>query len=252
MARMKSAHLPVLDARYWAAILAASLAGTTLGDFVSTALDLGFIRGLIPLAIVLTAIFYFERRSTRKSEAYYWAAIVVTRTMATNVADLFTHALKLDYQLVATVWTVVLVVTLLPGKRRITSPSKAPGSVLTAAGARYWIAILFASVLGTTLGDFVSDGLGLGVLRGGIALTIVLCAVLAVQFRFTGSAPGLYWAAIVAVRTAGTDWGDFLSGADGLNLGYGLSAAASALLLVCILRYWPASQTVPPRGARFA
>jgi uncharacterized membrane-anchored protein len=238
MIRMDARNLPALDARYWVAIFVASLLGTTLGDFISTTLHLGFVRGLVPLCVVLAVIFAFERRATEPSEAYYWAAIVITRTMATNIADLFTHALKLDYREVAAVFALLLVATLLLGQRKPFRLGRLRSAALPNADSRYWLAILFASILGTTLGDFVSDGLGLGLLRGGILLAIVLCAVLYCQSRVVFFCSGFYWLAIVAVRTSGTVLGDFLSSSEGVNLGFGLSAATMALLLVGVLRFW--------------
>jgi uncharacterized membrane-anchored protein len=88
---MKAESLPALNGRYWVGMLIASLVGTTLGDFVSTDLNFGFVKGLLPLGLILAAIFVVERKARVAIEAYYWAAIVLTRTMATNLADLATH-----------------------------------------------------------------------------------------------------------------------------------------------------------------
>ena len=53
-------HLPQIDARYWLAILLASVLGTVGGDFVSQSLGLGYIYGLPAMA----AVFRKPRRST--------------------------------------------------------------------------------------------------------------------------------------------------------------------------------------------
>ena len=49
---MTPENLPTIDARYWTAILAASMCGANTGDFASRILGLGHTRGLIPLALV--------------------------------------------------------------------------------------------------------------------------------------------------------------------------------------------------------
>jgi uncharacterized membrane-anchored protein len=48
---MKIRNLPALDGRYWVGMLIASLVGTTLGDFISTDLNFGFTKGLLPLGL---------------------------------------------------------------------------------------------------------------------------------------------------------------------------------------------------------
>src|SRR5262249_49886120 len=96
---MSPKNLPVIDARYWTAILAASMCGANTGDFVSRILGLGHTRGLLPLALIFLVIVWAERRSKAATEAYYWLAIIVLRTGATNLADLGTHDLKLGYYL---------------------------------------------------------------------------------------------------------------------------------------------------------
>ena len=50
------ASLPTIDARYWTAILAASMCGANIGDFASRILGLGHTRGLLPLALIFLAI----------------------------------------------------------------------------------------------------------------------------------------------------------------------------------------------------
>jgi uncharacterized membrane-anchored protein len=42
-------------------------------------------------------VLWAERRTRIPTEAYYWLAIIVLRTAATNLADLSTHDLKLGY-----------------------------------------------------------------------------------------------------------------------------------------------------------
>src|SRR5262245_24727624 len=94
---MAPKNLPTIDARYWTAILAASMCGANTGDFASRILGLGHTRGLLPLGLIFLAIIWAEKRSKIATEAYYWLAIIVLRTAATNLADLGTHDLKLGY-----------------------------------------------------------------------------------------------------------------------------------------------------------
>src|SRR6202035_4202737 len=82
---MNPKNLPTIDARYWTAILAASMCGANTGDFASRILGLGHTRGLLPFALIFGLILWAERRSRKATELYYWLAIIVLRTAATNL-----------------------------------------------------------------------------------------------------------------------------------------------------------------------
>jgi uncharacterized membrane-anchored protein len=94
---MQVCNVPVITRRYWAAILVASMCGANTGDFLSHNRHLGHTRGLLPLAALFLVVLWAERRARIQTEAYYWLAIIVLRTGATNLADLSTHDLKLGY-----------------------------------------------------------------------------------------------------------------------------------------------------------
>jgi uncharacterized membrane-anchored protein len=238
---MQATNTPAVDARYWAGMLSASLLGTTLGDFLSISLGLGYVRGLPLMMGLLGAVLLAERRFKLVSQSYYWAAVVITRTAATNLADLGTHELKLGYVWVAGCLVGLLVATVVIRMRRRpqTQPhAQVPGvrlGDLPATGLTYWLGMLIASVLGTTLGDFTSDGLHWKLGNTSLVLAVVLVFALYARRRAGITHEAYYWAAIVLVRTTGTTAGDFLSEDDGLNLGFGVAAGCAALLMVAVL-----------------
>ncbi len=252
---MKIRNLPFLDGRYWVGMLMASLVGTTLGDVISTDLKFGFVRGLLPLGLILTAIFVTEWKTRLSTEAYYWAAIVFTRTMATNLADLATHSQKLDYAWLEVALFALLIATALI-RRSETTPSiasrEAAGRTPTSLpnnDVRYWLMIVIASTIGTTLGDFISDNLGLGVAWASILLALVFVGVFYFRSGIARFGRVGYWSILIVVRTTGTVMGDFLSGEDGLNLGFMASALCTTLLLVAVLRLWRSEDTMRIVGA---
>src|SRR5260370_12786446 len=94
---MRRPNLPAIDAGYWAAIVAASICGTNTGDLAAGPLGLGHVRGILPLAAIFLAVIWLEKLLDWTTVAFYWLAIIVLRTMATNIADFATHDLKLLY-----------------------------------------------------------------------------------------------------------------------------------------------------------
>jgi uncharacterized membrane-anchored protein len=235
---MQVKNLPTISARYWGAILVASMCGANTGDFLARNLHLGHMRGLLPLAALFSIILWAERRAKLPTEAYYWLAVIVVRTAATNLADLATRDLKLGYGLVESGLTALLIVILLADLARNRSTNARGASLgrrvrnLPATDVTYWIALLTAGVLGTAGGDFMAHILGLG--DGSIVLAAVYGIVLLLSARIREMTKPWYWAAIVAARAAGTTMGDLVA----RHLGLSLSTAFTGLLLVSIIVLW--------------
>ena len=156
---MQTKNLPTIDAGYWAAIVAASMCGANTGDLAAGPLGMGHVKGLIPLTIVFFAIVFAEKSLKWTTVAFYWMAVIVLRTMATNLADYATHDLKMSYvgfEIALAVFMGVLIAV----------DKSAPSGVvdrdgvwrsLPATNWNYWITMLAAGTLGTALGDWIAD-----------------------------------------------------------------------------------------------
>src|SRR5438876_8689024 len=92
---MQQKHLPMLGARYWVALCLASIFGANMGDFFAHDLHLGHVAGLPYLALALGIVIVAERFDRRMHQVYYWTAIIIVRTAATNFADFACGDLKL-------------------------------------------------------------------------------------------------------------------------------------------------------------
>lgn len=90
----------------------------------------------------------------------------------------------------------------------------------------FWMAKVVATTLGETLGDFFAQTLGFGYVAGLAVTAVLLLAVVAVQVASASYRSPLFWAAIVATTTAGTEVSDMMDRT--LGLGY---VAGSAILL---------------------
>lgn len=246
---MKTA--PATDARYWATILIGCTMGETAGDFVSHGLNLGYGVGSIILGLIFAVVMVLELRAKVPNEARYWTAVVITSTTGTTLADFVTRSLKLGYGGGTALLLAILVgVFLLWRKRapRVDTPAlphvevgggdaaavlphaeiDKPKKAGPSTDARYWTAILIVSTIGTTLGDFVADGLGIGTARGALLLGALLAIVLVLEARAKVANEARYWTAIVLTSTIGATSGDYLTKDDGLDLGF---AVGSAILL---------------------
>jgi uncharacterized membrane-anchored protein len=245
---MQNKHVPVLGPRYWTCLCIASVFGANTGDFLAKEFGLGHVRGLPILAAMLAAIFLIERRDRHAHQAYYWLAIVVVRTAATNLADFFAGDMKLERGWVMFGLTVLLGALVLGARFLMSKPASGPGNAnatgLPTTDAFFWASMLVAGTLGTVAGDFSSFNSGLGLARA----TVMLCVLLGAWFIFgrglLRSTP-FYWFSIVLVRTAGTAAGDYLANRS-LGLGLPLSTLCTGLLLVITLMLWKPQPALQP------
>jgi uncharacterized membrane-anchored protein len=100
----------------------------------------------------------------------------------------------------------------------------------------FWILKILATTLGETAGDYISMSLGLGYYVA-LAITFaILVIVLAVQVTSRRYHPLLFWLAIIATTTAGTEISDFMDRS--LGLGYTLGSALLVAGLLATLLLW--------------
>ena len=219
---MQARNVPRLGPLYWATLVLASVFGTNTGDLISHTLHLGDYRGLPVLALLFAVILVAERRGRASTTLYYWLAIIVVRTAATNLADLATLQLELDYEVVIA-GLVVLLALILAVRNRL--PARAAGSSvplgipplgIPSTNAVYWAAMLTAATLGTAAGDYGSHTM---TLRVSVVISLALLASVLRLVRGATSDTAPYWCAIVVARAAGTNLGDLIAFRKGLNLG---------------------------------
>lgn len=189
---------------YWATIIASTTAGTTMADFATRSLGIGYAGGSALLfALVMISLLVWHRSqgtisvdhiTTPKAEAFYWGTISLSQTLGTALGD----------------WTV--------------DDPKLGG------------------LIGRILGAWsVEDG-GLGYLGGAILFGGILLA-LALLARFTKiSRVGLFWAAFILTRPLGATVGDFLDkplAKGGLDLSRPIASAVLAVMMIVLIRALP-------------
>ena len=160
---------------YWSVIVASTTGGTTMADFATRSLGIGYVGGSLLLFACLIAVlglWYWsqgsvavETVSTPKVEAFYWAAITVSQTLGTALGDWIADA-GMGYVGGAMVFAVGLAA--LAAAYCWSDASR----VLL-----FWAAFILTRPLGATVGDFLDKPLD----HGGLAMSRPLAsAVIAV------------------------------------------------------------------------
>jgi uncharacterized membrane-anchored protein len=146
---------------YWSVIVASTTAGTTMADFATRSLGIGYTGGSLLLFACLMAVlglWYWsegsisvETVSTPRVEAFYWGAITFSQTLGTALGDWIADTGGLGYGGGAFVFTLGLAVT--AALYYWTDVSR----VLL-----FWAAFILTRPLGATLGDFLDKPLDHG------------------------------------------------------------------------------------------
>jgi len=227
---------PNVGARYWAAIMLASICGTNLGDIIPDVLKLAPAKGLIVLALMFAILVLVERASAKGSEAFYWIAILLVRAAATNIADYSIDHARLTYFDVVTTLVIVFIGIVMLRRRSTLEQTK--GALQT--DGLYWLTMLIAGTLGTATADAIGhafNSVRIGVPISASIATLALLLILIARARLMKFGATSYWVAVAAIRWWGTNVGDisafFLSLIPSAAIsGFALSALLSASAII--------------------
>ncbi len=165
---------------YWLVIILSSTAGTTLSDYVTRTLGLGYGLGTAAILATLAVIFVawrvatprssLQTAMTRPAELLYWSAILTSSTLGTAFGDFLSNGTALGFGggtlvLVLVLALIAAAAKLVPGRWELF----------------YWLAIIVAHPMGATVGDYMTkdEGFGLGNLNATLILSAVFLGVVA-------------------------------------------------------------------------
>ena len=162
---------------YWATIVASTTFGTTLADFCTRSLGIGYPGGsLLLLATVLLSLFAWHRTigtvnvntiTTAKAEGFYWMTITFSQTLGTALGDWSSDDFSeggwgLGYGGAALLFGSALAVLAI-----LYFTTKVNRVIL------FWAAFILTRPLGATVGDFLDKPLD----HGGLALSRPLASL---------------------------------------------------------------------------
>jgi uncharacterized membrane-anchored protein len=233
---MQQTHLPALGARYWTALCLASIFGANMGDFFARNLGLGHVAGLPFLALALGIVIVSERFDRTIHQVYYWVAIIIVRTAATNFADFACGDMKLPRLFVIIGLTAALALAVIASWQLVWRRSSDTSDGVLRADFGYWVSMFVAGTLGTVIGDYCSHDLHLGDAAASILLSPILGLLFVIVRGGLLRSLWFYWLTVAMVRAAGTAVGDFVSGRH--MLGLPLSTLVTGALFVALLAMW--------------
>jgi uncharacterized membrane-anchored protein len=158
---------------YWATIVATTTVGTTLADFATRSLGIGYAGGsalLLTLLLASLAVWYralgtvaVESVSTPAAEIYYWVTIMFSQTLGTALGDWTADSAGFGYGGAAIIFGGLL--ALIAAAYWWTTISRT---------ALFWAAFVLTRPLGAVLGDLLDKP----VEKGGFAFSRPLASAL--------------------------------------------------------------------------
>lgn len=226
--------VPQITLLFWITKIFATTFGETGGDALSMSLNLGYLLSTFIFAAVFIVLVFFQISAKSYRPYLYWFTIIASTTVGTTLADFVDRSLGIGYVGGTSILLGLVCLSLLSWYK--VEGSISPHTVnYPRAEIFYWLTITFSQTLGTALGDWSADTLGLGY-SGGIVLFVVLIFIIVLLYKFTHiSRTLLFWSAFVLTRPLGAVVGDFLDKpltSGGLDLS---RFTASAVLLMAIL-----------------
>lgn len=169
---------------YWATIIATTTVGTTLADFATRSVGIGYAGGsLILFALLMASLLIWHRTlgsvavdtvSSPKSEVFYWVTIMFSQTLGTALGDWTADTANLGYAGAAIVFGTMLAVV-----AAAYYWTKISHTVL------FWVAFILTRPLGAVVGDFLDkprDHGGLALSRYSASAALLGLVVLLIVF----------------------------------------------------------------------
>ena len=165
---------------YWVTIIATTTVGTTLADYATRSLGIGYTGGsvlLLGLLLLSLLVWYktlgsvsVDSLNTPKAEMFYWVTIMFSQTLGTALGDWTADTAGLGY-LGAIIIFGGLLATIVVAYRF----TKLSRTLL------FWAAFILTRPLGAVVGDFldkpmVKGGLDLSRFSASATLTIIIVA----------------------------------------------------------------------------
>jgi len=240
-ARIALTKVPEVTLIFWIIKIAATTLGETGGDSVTMTMNWGYLAGTALFLTLLVVLVVIQTVAKKFHPFLYWATIVASTTFGTTMADFADRSLGIGYVGGSSILLLSLLAVL--GLWYWSLGSISVDTVNTPkVEAFYWAAITFSQTLGTALGDWMADSMGLGYEGGALVFGAGLAIVAAAYYWTKVSRVTLFWAAFILTRPLGATVGDFLDkpiNHGGLALSRPLASAAIAVFIIACLLVLP-------------
>ncbi|MHA7651362.1 COG4705 family protein [Mycobacterium sp. ML4] len=203
VSEVRPSTLPVVGALFWTIKIVATTLGESASNLVSMApLNLGYTTATVIFVVLFVITLGAQLTARRFHPFIFWSVILSTSIVGTAMSDLMNRTLGLGYARGAAVLTALLVIVLI-GWRMSGQTMDVERIDTTKGEVLYWTATLVSNTLGTSSGDFLSDGLGFGFRDSAFVLSAAMLLIVGMHYWTPIPGTVLFWAAYVLTRPLG-------------------------------------------------
>ena len=230
-----AAKVPEVSALFWVVKILTTAGGEAVSDYLS--LGSKVVGGSVELGVFVIGLAW-QFRTRRYTAAAYWFFAYAIAIFGCGVADVMHKTLGIPYAGTSVFWAVVLAAVFVVWFR--VEGTLSIHSITTQRRELFYWATVFATfALGTAVGDFTANALGLGYLGSGMVFTVLILMPWIAWRRFHLGEVAAFWWAYVLTRPLGASFADYLCKApDKSGVGFGEGPTAVLLTLavgVCVV-----------------
>ncbi len=227
---------------FWIMKILATTLGETSGDLLSMTCNLGYCSSLLITMGFFLFVLALQLGSSKFHPVLYWAVIVGTTSVGTEISDFMDRTLRLGYMegslILFSLLSATLAVWYYKKKNLEVYPIYDKKKEIF-----FWIAVLFSNSLGTAFGDFLSDNMRLTFKGGALVCAGIIILVILFHYFSRINQIVLFWIAFVFTRPFGATFGDLLTkpiAKGGFNFPreYASLVTVSLLALVMVYMNW--------------
>ena len=236
--------VPEVTLFFWLIKMMSTTVGETGADFLNVDMHLGLAGVSVVTGVLLAAVLTLQMRARRYVPVLYWSTVLLISVFGTLITDHLTDTLGVPLSTSSAVFGMglgALFAVWFAVERTLSIHA-----VDTRRREAFYLgAILLTFALGTAVGDWIAEGLGIGFGYAGLLFGGLIAATAVAHFRFRANPVLCFWTAYILTRPFGASSGDLLSKPlteGGLGLGTSATSAIFAASITALVAYLSLSE----------
>jgi uncharacterized membrane-anchored protein len=231
-----AAKVPEVTVLFWVIKILTTASGEAISDYLSTGNKA--VGALVEIAVFVVALLA-QFACRRYFAPTYWFLALAIAIAGTGVSDTMHLTFGIPFAGTSVFWAIVLAAVFFLWDR--SEHTLSIHSITTSRREKYYWATIFATfALGTAVGDFTAQTLGLGYLPSALLFCVVILIPWVGWSRFHMNEIFAFWFAYVVTRPIGASFADYFGKSKDLSgAGFGdlQTAAVLTLLLLILVAY---------------
>ena len=231
-----TAKVPEIIALFWVVKILTTAGGEATSDYLKTWGNIGGGAtevGLFAIGLVL------QFRTRRYRAVAYWFLAYSIAIFGCGVADFLHLDLHIPYAGTSLLWGAVLIAIFVVWFK-VEGTLSIHSITTQRRECFYWATVFATFALGTAVGDYTANALGIGYLASGILFSVLILIPALAWWKFNLNAVTAFWLAYVLTRPLGASYADYISkpsSLSGIGFGDGQTAIVFTLAVAVLVGY---------------